>query len=139
MTTIQNATDWTDLNCSSCGAFICRIAVPLGGPAQCQPCQNRAPGCASWCAEGEHSDALFLDDAVCWGPEVVIPLSLEPSPGLALIPSLEISPRRQIARGVDSVYVCWQHLFGTDIDLSVSEARQLAAVLLTIADRVDVD
>ncbi|WP_039800048.1 DUF6907 domain-containing protein [Nocardia araoensis] len=129
-----------DLACSVCKKVIATVSAPLPDvPVKCQTCR-RDPGCASWCPTGDgHPDELFTDDRICYGPEQVIALTIEPAPGVGLVASAEVSPVRRPG-GRDSVYIAVNQRHGTtDFDATVSEARQLAAVLLQVADVVDAD
>ncbi|MFI6779102.1 DUF6907 domain-containing protein [Nocardia sp. NPDC050412] len=135
------ATEWVDLCCASCNTVIGTVSAPLPDvPVKCQRC-SRDTGCASWCPQGHgHHDELFEQDRNCFGPEMTIGLTIEPSPGLGQVANIQVMPRRRFAPPQDSVHVAMVLNTGdADMDLSVSEARQLAAVLLTTADWVDVD
>ncbi len=130
----------TDLICSTCHTIMGAISAPAPSvPIRCQTCR-RDPGCASWCPRGDgHRDELFDADRICYGDGPSVPLTIEPSPGLGTIASIEVSPVRRPG-GRDSVYLNATQRHGdTDMDLTVGEARQLAAVLLQVADVVDVD
>ncbi|UAK35195.1 hypothetical protein K8O92_16050 [Nocardia asteroides] len=137
--TINNV-EWIDLACSICKTVIATVSAPLPDvPVKCQQCR-RDPGCASWCPRGDgHPDELFDADRICYGDGPSIPMTIEPSPGLGVIASIEVSPLRRPG-GRDSVYLNATQRHGdTDMDLTAGEARQLAAVLLQIADIVDAD
>ncbi|WP_454194327.1 DUF6907 domain-containing protein [Nocardia sp. Marseille-Q1738] len=135
---VESALD--DLLCSVCNAVIGTIPAPAPPvPIRCQQCR-RDPGCASWCPTGDgHPGELFEADKICYGAETVVALTIEPSPGVGMVASAEVSPVRRPG-GKDSVYIAVNQRHGvTDFDATVSEARQLAAVLLQVADAVDAD
>ncbi|UAK34176.1 hypothetical protein K8O92_10025 [Nocardia asteroides] len=122
------------LLCSICNATIGTISVPLPDvPVKCSQC-SRAESCALFCNLGTgHLDEMFAADRVCWGPDHLIPLTLERQTHAENIPACEVSARRQWG-GPDSVYVC---ALGGDMDLTPVEARQLAGLLLQVAEQVE--
>ncbi|MEU7764349.1 hypothetical protein AB0B25_04415 [Nocardia sp. NPDC049190] len=129
---------WIDLHCASCGAIVGTIPAPAPTvPIRCQQCR-RAPGCASWCPEGDgHGRELFDADRTCYGREQVVPMTIEPSPGLGMIANIEVSPLRRFG-GRDSVYLLANQRHGSsDMDLTATEARQVAALLLEVAEQVE--
>ncbi|MGV9331061.1 hypothetical protein [Nocardia sp. NPDC003726] len=134
MNTVPNIVQWVDLACSVCKTVIATVPAPLPDvPVKCVQC-NRAVTCASWCTDGTgHTDEYFDDDKVCWGRDIVIPLSLERATHPQQMPACEVTPHRRWG-GPDSVYLATP---GGEMDMTVSEARQIAAVLLQVADIVD--
>ncbi|MEV6255577.1 hypothetical protein AB0L97_20190 [Nocardia sp. NPDC051911] len=122
------------LLCSGCNATIGTVSASLPDIAvKCSQC-SRAVTCASWCTTGDGHPNEHIDaDRVCWGPDSLIPLTLEPPYYPQAMPAVEVSAHRQWG-GRDSVYLAPPN---GDVDMTAGEARQLAAVLLQVADIVD--
>jgi hypothetical protein len=138
--TVPNPVQWVDLACSICKTVIATVSAPLPDvPVKCQTCR-RDPGCASWCPQGDgHHDELLEDDKMCYGDEQSVPLTTEPSPGLGAVASAEVYPLRRPG-GRDSVVVQANLRYGNlDFDATPSEARQIAALLIEVAERVDAE
>ncbi|MDE1668830.1 DUF6907 domain-containing protein [Nocardia gipuzkoensis] len=132
--------EWIDLLCSTCNAIIGTVSAPAPTvPIRCQQCR-RDPSCASWCSRADgHADELFDSDRICYADGECVPLTVEPSPGLGTIASIEISPLRRPG-GRDTVYaMVTQRRGDTDFDMTVTEARQLAALLLAVAEQVETE
>ncbi|MGW4717948.1 DUF6907 domain-containing protein [Nocardia sp. NPDC004260] len=129
-----NTVQWVELACSVCKTVIATVSPPLPDvPVKCSQC-SRAATCASWCPIGDgHDDEMFDSDRNCWGPDVLIPLTLERPINAQQMPAAEISARRQWG-GPDSVYLATPN---GDLDMTPVEARRLAAVLLQVADQVE--
>ncbi|MGV9540737.1 DUF6907 domain-containing protein [Nocardia beijingensis] len=133
MNKTTNPAQWIDLACSVCNTAIATVSAPLPDiPIKCQQC-SRAATCASWCPIGDHTDEMFDADRTCWGPDVLVPLTLERPINAQQMPAAEISARRQWG-GPDSVYLACP---SGDLDMTVSEARRIATVLLEIAEQVE--
>lgn len=123
-----------ELRCSSCRAVVATITATLPiSNVQCQQC-SLDPECASWCPTGDgHPGALFDTDKVCWSADASLALTLERPTHANQMPTVDVCARRQHG-GPDSVYLSGGD---GDFDMTVAEARQLAATLLQIADQVE--
>ncbi|WP_157170733.1 DUF6907 domain-containing protein [Nocardia araoensis] len=136
MNKTTNPAQWIDLACSVCKTVIATVSAPLPDvPVKCAQC-SRAATCASWCTDGTgHRGEYFDADRVCWGRDVVIPLTLETPTHPQQMPACEITPHRRWG-GSDSVYLACP---GGDLDMTVSEARRIATTLLQVADQVEAE
>ncbi|MGQ4618442.1 hypothetical protein [Nocardia sp. R7R-8] len=128
--------EWIDLLCSTCTAVVGTAPAPLPDVAvKCQQC-NRAATCALFCNLGDgHLGEMLDDDRVCWGPDHLVPLTLEPQYYPQAMPAVEVSAHRQWG-GRDSVYLACPN---GDVDMTVAEARRLAAVLMEVAEQVEAE
>ena len=93
--------------------------------------------CASWCKSGDgHTDVRAPTDQHCESPPRTVPLSRHPLLAVGAEPPVPDHLVGSLHQEADASapHIVVRHNDGMMIDLSIEDARRLAAELLTLAE-----